>query len=487
MSSNGLVTNDLVRIDGTLGSIQLNNGLYYIHVITDTIFDLYEYDVNDPTRDYDPSVGATNYPVTSCNSYISGGYVWVDGSYFIVGTTTIATDAATNNITCEDTSTLVPDTPIIFTKVDEPLGVDIIGGIISGTTYYVRDIVDAHKFTISETQYGGEFVVTSSTTVNAGSFVVGETYGIVDLGTTDWNVVAGTTGETYVVGQIIVAANAGSGTGTASTIFVNTTQWEQTNVDRIYVTVNGYRVPSSSLRINAGNDLSILVPITTSDEVIITSMMPSATPNGEAFSINVNKFDEPSVYRVPPHYVSWLVEPLYDISDTIVVDDASNLINVIVQTETAPAAVSGVITIGLDADKRIITDVVVYNETTSTLLTTNDYTLNIVNVSPVLEFTSGVTAGDVLTITVTEGELVYIAGEQIRFTEVDLVTNTLSGLQRGVNGTPVIAYSPVYTPALSILSKNRLPETDYFVSWNPDGPLQISNTSAANFLNSDES
>ena len=487
VSSNGLVTNDLVRIDGTLGSIQLNNGLYYIHVITDTIFDLYEYDVNDPTRDYDPSVSATNYPVTSCSSYISGGYVWIDGSYFIVNTTTIATDASTNNITCGDTSTLVPSTPIIFTKADEPLGVDIIGGIISGTTYYVRDIVDAHKFTISETQYGEEFVVTSSTTVNAGSFVVGETYGIVDLGTTDWNVVAGTIGETYVVGQIIVVANAGSGTGTASTIFVNTTQWEQTNVDRIYVTVNGYRVPSSSLRINPGNDLSILVPITTSDEVIITSMMPSATPNSEAFSINVNKFDEPSVYRVPPHYVSWLVEPLYDISDTIVVDDASNLINVIVQTETAPAAVSGVITIGLDADKRIITDVVVYNETTSTLLTTNDYTLNIVNVSPVLEFTNGVTVGDILTITVTEGELVYIAGEQIRFTEVDLVTNTLSGLQRGVNGTAVISYSPVYTPALSILSKNRLPETDYFVSWNPDGPLQISDTSAAIFLNSDES
>jgi hypothetical protein len=216
-------------------------------------------------------------------------------------------------------------------------------------------------------------------------------------------------------------------------------------------------------------------------------MMPSATPNSESFSINVNKFDEPSVYRVPPHYVSWLVEPLFDTSETIVVDDASNLINVVVQTETAPAAIDGVITIGLDADKRIITNIVVYNETTATLLTSNDYTQTIVNDGPVLEFTSGVTAGDVLTITVTEGVLVYIAGEQIRFTEVDLVTNTLSGLQRGVNGTPVIAYSPSYTKALSILSKNRLPETDYFISWNPDGPLQISDTSAAQFLNSDES
>jgi hypothetical protein len=131
--------------------------------------------------------------------------------------------------------------------------------------------------------------------------------------------------------------------------------------------------------------------------------------------------------------------------------------------------------------------VVVYNETTATLLTNNDYTLNIVNSSPVLEFTNGVSAGNVLTITITQGNLVYIAGEQIRFTTVDLLTNTLSGLQRGVNGTAVISYSPEYTPALSILSKNRLPETDYFISWNPDGPLQISDTAPAIFLNSDES
>ena len=486
-TSNSLVTNDLVRIDGTSGSVELNNGLYYIHVITDTIFDLYEYDANDPTRDYDPSLNAVNYPVTATSSYIGGGYVWIDGSFAIVNTTTIATDGSTNNITCGDTSTLVPNTPIIFTKTNVPLGVDIIGGIISGTTYYVKDIVDSHKFTISATQGGSEFVCTSSALVTAGSFVVGETYGIVDLGTTNWNTVAGTIGATYVVGQIITAAAAGSGTGTASTIFVNTAQWEQTNVNRIYVTVNGYRVPSSSLRINSGNDLSILAPITASDEVIITSMVPSATPNAESFSINVNKFGEPSVYRIPTHYISWLVEPLFDTSETIVVDDASNLINVIVQTETAPAAVDGVITIGLDADKRIITDIVVYNETTSTLLTNQDYTQTIVNDSPVLEFTNGVTSGDTLTITVTEGVLVYIAGEQIRFSEIDLATNTLSGLQRGVNGTPVISYSPVYTTALSILSENRLPETDYFITWNPDGPLQISDTPSAIFLNSDDS
>jgi hypothetical protein len=52
-------------------------------------------------------------------------------------------------------------------------------------------------------------------TITAGSFVVGVQYTIISLGTTDWNVVAGTTGQTYTIGQVVTAAAAGSGTGTA--------------------------------------------------------------------------------------------------------------------------------------------------------------------------------------------------------------------------------------------------------------------------------
>lgn len=49
----------------------------------------------------------------------------------------------------------------------------------------------------------------------AGFFTIGNQYEILTLGTTDWNVVAGTSGQTYVVGQTITAAAIGSGTGTA--------------------------------------------------------------------------------------------------------------------------------------------------------------------------------------------------------------------------------------------------------------------------------
>lgn len=495
---NGLNTNDLVRIDGVNGSTQLNNQLFYVHVITDTTFDLYEFFPDDPTNNYDPSLGAINYPIINVNSYIGGGYVWLNGSFVLSDTTTIATDGSTNNITCTNAFQLVENTPVVFTSSTLPLGVNIMGGIVSGTVYYVRNILDSRRFTISQTQGGEEMMLTSSPTVAPNSLVVGKQYGIVNLGTTtNWNLIAGTVGISYQIGDIITVASAGTGDGLASEILVNTSQWQQTNVDRLYVTVNGYRVPSSKLKINSGNYVSILLPISSSDEIIITSMIPTATPNSELFTMSVDRFNVPSVYRITPYSTTWLTQPLYDISDTIYVNDVRTLVNILELTEIAPAPVNGIITIGLDADKRLISKVVIVNATTSTVLSSSDFTINIVNVSPVVEITNNVSAGDTLIITVTEGAFIYIAGEQIRFTSVDLENNTLTGLQRGLNGTGVISSSPTFTQVFSILSENRMPETDYYVTWNPidqaqynlvkGDPLQISDTSAATFLNQDES
>ena len=49
----------------------------------------------------------------------------------------------------------------------------------------------------------------------AGAFGIGNAYIIVSLGTTNWNVAAGTVGLTYKIGDVFTAAAAGSGTGTA--------------------------------------------------------------------------------------------------------------------------------------------------------------------------------------------------------------------------------------------------------------------------------
>ena len=419
--ANNLAENDIVRIDGTLGSVQLNNNTYYAKIISSVQFDLY-------SAPYNPAYAVSNYPITSITSYTSGGYAWLDTTFTLVTTACSATTSGSNEITATSTSELVIDTPIIFTGTT-------FGGIVEGTTYFVREVTTTTKFTISETQFGEEFVLSS------------------DSGT------------------------------------MNATEWEQYNVDRLWVTINGYRVPSSSLRLNPDNNLSILAEITTSDKVIITSMMPSATPNELVYIQNVNKNGDGSVYRANTLTRTWLVAPLVKTDTTIYLRDITRVTNLVVQNVTAPAAVSGVYSIGVTADKNMISQVIVRNNTTGTTLPTTSYYIQVENLSPVLKITAGVTVGQSLTISILEGNLIYLNGEQIKFSTANLSNNTLSGLQRGTNGTGMQSYMPLYSEVYGLLSGNRLPQVQYNQTWNSydfnateGDPLQISNTVAAEFL-----
>jgi len=427
--AHGFAENDLIRIDGTLGSIELNNNTYYAKIIDSTRFDLYE-------SPYDPALvpAVPNTPVTNITSYISGGYTWLDKLFTLVTTTATATTATLNLITVTSTSDLELGTPIIFTGTT-------FGNIVEGTTYYVKEKTNATQFKISATRDGEAFTLSTA-----------------------------------------------SGT-------MSVTQWEQINVDRLWVTVNGYRVPSSSLVINPDNNLSILTTIIPSDVIIITNMIPTATPNQEIYLDKVNKSNIQTVYRANPETRTWLMADLYNTDETIYVNDVNRITNTIITENVCPAAESdGSYQIGLTADKRIICQIVVYNATTSTYIDSTDYSVIIVNLAPILKITSGVTAGDNLVITVIEGNLIYINGEQIRFSDVDFALNSLSGIQRGANGTGEQAFIAKYSEVYSILSENLLPTVDLTTSWNSfvynpteGDPLQISNTSAANFLKADVS
>jgi hypothetical protein len=68
-------------------------------------------------------------------------------------------------------------------------------------------------------------VSTGSTGVSAGSFQVGQQYKITSLGTTtqsQWNTIAGTTGQTYVVGSLFTAATNGAGSGNGAAAVART-------------------------------------------------------------------------------------------------------------------------------------------------------------------------------------------------------------------------------------------------------------------------
>ena len=68
-------------------------------------------------------------------------------------------------------------------------------------------------------------VSTGSTGVSAGSFTVGQQYKITSLGTTthsQWNTIAGTTGQTYVVGSLFTAATTGASSGNGAAAVART-------------------------------------------------------------------------------------------------------------------------------------------------------------------------------------------------------------------------------------------------------------------------
>jgi hypothetical protein len=276
-------------------------------------------------------------------------------------------------------------------------------------------------------------------------------------------------------------------------------------------------------------------------------MIPTATPNETVYIGNVNKSNQQSIFRSNSLTRTWLTYGLQDIDDVIYLEDVSKVTSSIVQNETAPAVIDATMSIGLNGDKNTISEVIVYNNTSSLLVDPAEYRIVIENTAPVLvididPISPSISIGNNLTITVIMGNLIYINGEQIRYTTANPVLqagnfeigrnyviqnigttdfvsigassnnigveftatgvgsgtgtaralNAISGLQRGANGTGKLTYIPKFTTVYGILSSNMLPDVYNGFSWNSfnynlveGDPLQISTTYPANFLNAD--
>ena len=249
-----LTDDTLCTIDGTLGSIQLNGNSYYVKVVDANRFDIY-------TQVFNPAVDAVNNPVVGISTYISGGYVWRQGTFFIVTTEASETVTSDNEIIVTSTSELVVNTPVIFTAQGSQAGDALLSGLVQGTTYYVLEIVNGTSFKIKSTR------------------------------------------------DSLASVPLSNATG-----IMNVTQWEQTNVERLWVTVNGLRIPNNKLVVNSDNEVSILTVIQPGDVVIMTSMIPHSTPDEEIYLNFVNSDQEASVYRANVQARTWLTRPINALS-----------------------------------------------------------------------------------------------------------------------------------------------------------------------------
>ncbi len=429
-----LETNDLVRLDGVLGSIQLNNNTYYVHVIDTNTVDLYE-------AEYQSAPGAINYPVTNVSSYLGSGYIWKAGTFYLYDT--LGTQTLSDYIIAESTDTLVIGTPVYFSELGKQNGDVILGGLIQGKEYYISEVLE---------------------------YVVDPVFAVTDVRGTP---------------NISLTNDTGS---------VLITQWAQRNVDRVWVYINGYRVPSSKLTLNDYNELSILTEIVPGDEIIITNMIPTATPNEETYLNIVNSVGEASVYKQNSNTTTWNTKAIYDLSTEIEVADISKLTYDNVQQLAAPIVIDNRYSIGLAANKNLILETIVFNNTKNVLLDKEKYSVVIESMSPVLKIVPGayISSGDIITITCVLGGTILVNGEKILFGAVDKQNNKLLQLQRGSNGTGQQVIIPENSTIFALLDTNKLSEFEYDNTWNSDNyntvlgdPLQISTTSAAIFLKSE--
>jgi hypothetical protein len=282
-------------------------------------------------------------------------------------------------------------------------------------------------------------------------------------------------------------------------VLPNTPLMVFTDPTRTWVTVKGKRLAPEHLfyqpavyteanELVSGNRLSILTSIGAGDEIQVTSMVNGASPDQMTFVVTVDRKGAGSVYRANDPDVTWLTREINTESTSVYVKDVLNLTDSLVQTRTITNnGVNDIVFV--DCKFSSIRGVTVINNTTGDTLDSTSFEFTLTKNKPAVVFTSGVSVGDVVTVYMRIGEIIEINGERIRYTTLDPVTNSVSGLTRGVLGTSPVEIHTAYSSVLGITPARKLDDVYYGVTWNTNNsdtlsgdPLQISTTPAATFL-----
>lgn len=270
----------------------------------------------------------------------------------------------------------------------------------------------------------------------------------------------------------------------------------QSDTSRMWVTINGYRVAAEDLRLYEGNALGILLPVASTDRVVVTTTTPTAAPDQLTYRIRVDKLSEMTVYRAPAHNTTWVTEAVTIDSTYIKVHDVTALVSTVSRRATVETQ-GGRLIVDLNTDRNETTGAMVYNISTEQWLNQTQYKIELVDLAPTIVFADGVSSGDHVEVTAFIGNTALMNGELIRFSEVDYANNMITGLTRGTNITAVME-AGVYAEISGITPVNLLNATYHGYSWNTTNynvenalgqqigdPLQLSTTTAARFLKSE--
>jgi hypothetical protein len=314
-------------------------------------------------------------------------------------------------------------------------------------------------------------------------------------------------------------------TDTGATIVNNPLKINQTHqlsdTSRLWVSLNdnttvdnkGEYISPTYLKIDyeqttGDNTLIIMKKIKISDDIIITSMVSSASPTETKFRIHLDKFNgdfnqhswgtdvwgrvwSPDTRPNPPAVVhrenqptrTYLLQGLVTTflpSDQLVVADPYRLVDV--QTTN--------FNIGTPTLEINVTGTTSYKITSITVMASGtpitDFSVQVINNNTVkLIFETSVVG--LIDVTVVTGNSILIDGEQIGFSLIDMSTGVISGLRRGTNGTIVNKSFSEGAVVRGILPSNIMDGAYYIRDWYSASdntiPLQYSVSEPADFLN----
>jgi hypothetical protein len=272
-----------------------------------------------------------------------------------------------------------------------------------------------------------------------------------------------------------------------STHEINQPTLTLTNINRLFVTINGYKVDNSRLKIKSGNKLNILEPIITGDVVLITSMITNATPNQLVYVNHIDKNGEQSIYRANSGVRTWLSKDLEVLDSQIYVENVAKLLD-LVKTTVVAVTVNQSVACFVNYAVETIKEISVYNISTLTQISAENITLAIKNSRPVIYISNGASEADNLEVSLRLGNTINIGGEIITFKKVNTETNIISGITRGVDGSGARLMHPEYTMVYGVKLTNTLFNFYYNRTWNSEeysiegDPLQVSDSFPANFL-----
>ena len=277
------------------------------------------------------------------------------------------------------------------------------------------------------------------------------------------------------------------------TFQITNISFDLTDESRLFVTVDGKRITPDNLRLNPTGLLNIMTNISVGNKVLVTSFMQTATPDEESYLLNVNRTGYASVYNANINNRTWLTQPLY-FNDTVIhLFDVAKLIDTEIVNAVAQSDGNKVY---VDLPYLIddIKEATTYNKSTfvhipyrTSQTPTGAYLITENSVTK-LVFPSNAVAGDNLEVTLRFGDKLLINGEKISFSVVNYAENTVSGLIRGVDGTPAVGFHDTNSFTYSLTVVDKLPDYYYDKTWNSEiysnlgDPLQISDTYPANFL-----